>query len=118
MAQQQDQQAQAQGQAQQAQQNPVSPDVMKLLVSLYPNTVGSIKRQIEQILGLQPADPNEADVEAAKEAVYKHPDLPEKIADKAVAQAAPQLPQQSIPAPPGGVQPTPEPPTPDSPNAV
>jgi hypothetical protein len=118
MAQQQDQQAQAQGQAQQAQQNPVSPDVMKVLVSLYPNTVGSIKRQIEQILGLQPADPNEADVEAAKEAVYKHPDLPEKIADKAVTQAAPQLPQQGIPAPPGGVQPTPEPPTPDSPNAV
>jgi len=117
MAQQQDQQAQAAGEAAKQAQQPVSPDVMKLLVSLYPNTVGSIKRQIEQILGLKPADPNEADVEAAKEATFKHPDLPEKVANMATPNpVAPDT--QGVPAPPGAPANIAEPPTTESPQEI
>ena len=130
MAQQQDQQAQQQGeqQQQQQQQQQPNPDVLKLLVSLYPNTTGSIKRQIEAQLGLQPADPNEADIEAAKEAVYKHPDLPDKLANdqtpnpisSAVTSDAGMMPSPStpVPAPPGAPATIAEPPTPQSPRQV
>lgn len=115
MAEQQDQQAQAEGQAQeQAQgQAPMNPDVIKALTSIYtsPESVGSIKRQIEKILGLTPADPAESDAEAAKEAVYKHPDLPDKIAERAAQQ--PQPMPQGIPAPPGTPLDIAEPPVPE-----
>lgn len=81
---------------------PPSPDMIKAWVQLYPNATSSIKRQIEQALGFAPAPDNEADIEAAKEAVYKHPDLPDKISQVMTGQPLEQPEPQDIPAPPIG----------------
>lgn len=110
MAQQQQMQAQQATQAQP--QQPPSPDLLKALVSIYPNTTGSVKAQIEKLLGLQPAPPQEADVEAAKEAVFKHPDLPDKVA-QSMGTAQPSLPPtpEQVPAPPGSPDEITSPPT-------
>jgi hypothetical protein len=107
MNQQQDAAAQQQQEAQAP--APPNPDMIKAWVQLYPNATASIKRQIEQALGFAPAPENEADIEAAKEAVYKHPDLPDKIAQNLTGQPLEQPEPQDIPAPPTGSPPgTPE----------
>ena len=77
------------------------------MISARKRTNRAIKRQIEQILGLQPADPNEADVEAAKQAVYKHPDLPDKVAQVAGNPLQAQPPPLPVTAqPPPSLTPT------------
>lgn len=101
------QQQDASNQQQQAAQTPAptDPNMIKAWVQMYPNATSSIKRQIEQALGFAPAPDNEADIEAAKEAVYKHPDLPDKVAERLSGQPTPTDPEIPAPtSPTGGIE--------------
>lgn len=75
----------------------------------YPSAPPSIKRQKEAAAGLQPSNPVEEQQSAAQEAVLKHPDLPEKIAQQAAAQQPNPAPVTPIPPniPQNGGVPTP-----------
>jgi hypothetical protein len=87
---------QAQAEQEQQQGGPTLPTEQLIEIYLGKDTPDTIKRQIEQKLGFTPPSPQEMQEAHAREAVLKHPDLPEKVAAAQNPPPAPKADQTPV----------------------